>query len=141
SEESFETGAGLYSELLERFNDVPEQSNETLKKIFSGVNHRNVVKTENIEEMLNNLLLRMDLRQVFEGLRSKKSAAKPDTVETMFEEFVSFINGVVANFLPWILRALGKLSKFGSEKAAATDWSKMAKTIETALGARSGDTE
>ncbi|WP_206695123.1 hypothetical protein, partial [Pseudomonas aeruginosa] len=33
------------------------------------------------------------------------------------------------------------LSKFGSEKAAATDWSKMAKTIETALGARSGDTE
>lgn len=32
SEESFETGAGLYSELLERFNDVPEQSNETLKK-------------------------------------------------------------------------------------------------------------
>lgn len=141
SEESFETGAGLYSELLERFNDVPEQSNETLKKIFSGVNQRNVVKTENIEEMLNNLLLRMDLRQVFEGLRSKKSAAKPDTVETMFEEFVSFINGVVANFLPWILRALGKLSKFGSEKAAATDWSKMAKTIETALGARSGDTE
>ncbi|MBN0574365.1 hypothetical protein JTM30_36335, partial [Pseudomonas aeruginosa] len=61
---------------------------------------------------LNNLLLRMDLRQVFEGLRSKKSAAKPDTVETMFEEFLSFINGVVANFLPWILRALGKLSKF-----------------------------
>ena len=34
SEESFETGAGLYSELLERFNDVPEQSNETLKNLL-----------------------------------------------------------------------------------------------------------
>lgn len=141
SEETFKTEAALYSEILERFNYVPEQSNETLKKIFSGANHKNVVKAENIEEMLKNLLLRMDLRQVFEGLRSKKSTAKPDTVETMFEEFVSFVNGVVGNFLPWILRGLGKLSEFGSEEAAATNWSSLAKGIETALSARSGETE
>ncbi|MHC8361597.1 DEAD/DEAH box helicase [Pseudomonas sp. LS2P72] len=141
TEESFETQAALYSDLLERFNDVPEQSNETLTKIFSGAKHRNVVKASNIEEMLENLLSRMDLRQVFEALRKKNSTAKPDTVETMFEDFVSFINSVVGNFLPWILRGLGKLSEFGSEEAATIKWSQMAREVEAALRARGGEAE
>jgi helicase len=58
----------------------------------------------------------------------------------MFEEFVSFINGVVANFLPWILRGLEKLSEYGSEEAAAANWSDMAKEVEAALSARGGET-
>ncbi|MCE9732348.1 DEAD/DEAH box helicase [Pectobacterium sp. IFB5596] len=140
SEESFESDGALYSELLRRFNSVPEQSNDTLRKIFSGASHRNVLKAGNLEEMLNNLLLRMDLREVFELLRSKKSKAQPDTVETMFEEFVSFLNGVVGNFLPWILRGLEKLSEYGSAEAAATNWSDMAKDIEAVLSANYDDT-
>ncbi|MFQ2740883.1 DEAD/DEAH box helicase [Aeromonas caviae] len=136
SEESFETNAALYRELLERFNSIPEQPNETLIKIFSGAKHKNVIKADNLEEMLENLLLRMDLRQVFEQLRSKKSKAQPDTVETMFEDFVSFVNGVVGNFLPWILRGLGKLSQFGSQEAAAINWSDIAKELEAVLSAK-----
>lgn len=136
SEESFETDAALYRELLERFNSIPEQPNETLIKIFSGAKHKNVLKADNLEEMLQNLLLRMDLRQIFEQLRSKKSKAQPDTVETMFDGFVSFVNDVVGNFLPWILRGLGKLSQFGSEEAAAINWSDIAKELEAVLSAK-----
>lgn len=139
SEETFESDAALYSELLKRFNNVPEQSDETLRKIFSGAPHKNVLKADNLEGMLKNLLLRMDLRDVFERLRSKGSRAQPDTVEKMFEEFVSFVNGVVGNFLPWILRGLEKLSDYGSEEAAATNWSNMAKEVEASLIARGGE--
>ncbi|AKU23505.1 DEAD/DEAH box helicase [Massilia sp. NR 4-1] len=139
-EETFESDEALYSELLKRFNNVPEQSDQTLRKIFSGSKHKNVLKIENLEAMLKNLFLSMDLRENFESLRSKTSRAKPDTVETMFEEFVSFINGVVGNFLPWILRGLGKLSEYGSEEARSTNWSEMAKKVETALRVTGGDT-
>ncbi|WP_241183047.1 hypothetical protein [Enterobacter asburiae] len=140
SGKNFKSGGALYSELLGLFNNVPEQPNETLRKIFSGSSHRNVLRADNLEDMLTNLLLRMDLRTVFELLRSKNSKAQPDTVETMFEEFVSFLNSVVGNFLPWLLRGLERLSKFGSEEAAAINWSNMAKDIEAALSATGGET-
>lgn len=140
SEDTFASDEALYSELLEQFNNVPEQSNETLRKIFSGARHNNVIKADNLEQLLKNLLLGMDLREVFERLRSKKSKAQPDTVETMFEDFVSFVNSVVGSFLPWVLRGLEKLSEYGSEEATARSWSNMAKEVEATLSARSGET-
>jgi helicase len=139
SEETFESDGALFSELLARFSEIPEQSNEILRKIFSGEGHRNVLKADNIEGMLKNLLLRMDLREVFDRLRSKKSKAQPDTVETMFEEFVSFVDGVVGNFLPWLLRGLQTLSAYGSEEAAVTNWLDMAKEVEGVLSARGSE--
>ncbi len=140
SKETFESGAALFSELLEQFNNVPEQSNEVLRKIFSSNTHKNVVKADNLKEMLSNLLARTDVREVFEGLRSAKSKAQPETVETMFEDFVSFIDSIVGNFLPWLLRGLETLSEYGSDQAAATDWSAMAKEVEKSLSARGNDT-
>lgn len=139
SAETFESGATLYNELLRQFHNIPEQSDHTLRRIFSATSHRNVLKAENLEQMLKNLLQRKDLRAVFDGLRSKKSRAQPDTVETNFEDFVSVINGVVGNFLPWLLRGLQKLSEYGSKEAAATDWLAMAKEVEAALVARGGE--
>ncbi|MBH3536143.1 DEAD/DEAH box helicase [Pseudomonas aeruginosa] len=141
SEQSFEVGAGLYSEILRRFSSVPEQSNTTLQMIFERDNHRNVVKASNIEEVLEGLLLRKSLRLIFEGLRKKTSKAMPETVETMFEDFVSFVNGVIANFLPWTLRGLGKLSAHGSKSAANINWSQQAKDLEFALRARVDNVE
>ena len=140
SEEKFESDESLYSELLERFHRIPEQSDPTLVKIFSGKTHKNVIKSENIGVMLKNLLLRMDLRENFESLRNENSRAQAETVETMFEEFVSFVNSVVGNFLPWVLRGLGKLSEYGSEEAKGTNWSEMAKKVEDALSALGGET-
>lgn len=139
--ESFETDAALYRELLERFHNIPEQSNEILRKIFSGVRHKNVIKADNIEEMIRGFLLRMDWRQIFENLRSKKSKAQPDTIETQFEEFVSFSNAVIGSFLPWMLRGLGKLSHFGGESAINTNWPLMAREVEASLHATGGDAE
>lgn len=140
SKDGFNSDAALFGELLRQFNDIPEQPNEDLRKIFSGLSHRNVVKADNVDKLLSNLLARMDVREVFESLRSAKSKANPETVETMFENFVSFIDSVVGNFLPWLLRGFVSLSKFGSEDAASTDWSAMAKAVEQALSARGDDT-
>lgn len=140
SKDRFNSNAALFGELLRQFNDIPEQPNEDLKKIFSERSHRNVVKADNVDKLLSNLFARMDVREVFESLRSAKSRAQPETVETMFENFVSFIDSVVGNFLPWLLRGFATLSKFGSEDAASTDWSAMAKAVEQALSARGDDT-
>ena len=139
SQETLKSEAALFSELLRQFNRVPEQSNEVLRKVFSGNAHKNVVKADNLEKMLTNLLARMDVREVFESLRNPKSKAKPDTVETDFENFVSFIDSVVGNFLPWLLRGHATLSKYGSSEAASTDWSAMAKAVEQALSTRGDD--
>lgn len=140
SQETLKSEAALFSELLRQFNSVPEQSNEVLRKVFSGNAHKNVVKADNLEKMLTNLLARMDVREVFERLRNPKSKAKPDTVETDFENFVSFIDSVIGNFLPWLLRGHATLCKYGSSEAASTDWSAMAKAVEQALSARGDDT-
>lgn len=134
-------GAALYSDLLREFHNIPEQSNEVLKKIYSGVKHRNVVTEDNVEDMLGNLLSNMDLRQVFESLRKKTSKASPESVETYFEDFVSFINSVLGSFLPWLLRGLEKLSVFGSEEAAGMIWTQMAREIENVLRSRGDEIE
>jgi helicase len=83
----------------------------------------------------------MDLRQVFESLRKKTSKASPESVETYFEDFVSFINSVLGSFLPWLLRGLEKLSVFGSEEAAGMIWAQMAREIENVLRARGDEIE
>jgi helicase len=139
SNESFGSGPMLYSELIKRFSNVPEQSNATLRKILSGVRHNNVLKTDNLENMLKNLFSGMDLRTVFESLRSKTSKASQETIDTAFEEFVSLVDNVVGNFLPWLLRGLNTLSEYGSGEAEARDWSKMAKEVEAALSVGGGE--
>ncbi|WP_153784970.1 DEAD/DEAH box helicase [Pseudomonas sp. EMN2] len=136
-----DVGAKFYSELLREFHNLPEQSNEALKKIYSGAKHRNVVKEDNVEVMIEKLLSDMDLRDVFESLRKKTSKASPESVETYFEDFVSFINSVFGSFLPWLLRGLEKLSVFGSEEAVGIMWSQMAKEIESVLRARGDEDE
>ncbi|WEN15723.1 DEAD/DEAH box helicase [Rhodanobacter sp. AS-Z3] len=137
----FKHGAPLFAELLSCFNAVPEQSNEVLRKIFSGNSHRNVLTAENLEGMLTKLLAPMDRRQVFNDLRDPKSKAQPDTVETMFEDFVSFIDSVVGNFLPWLLRGLESLSAHGSDTAAGIEWGEFARDVEKQLSAMGGPPE
>lgn len=136
SEEDFPSGAALVAVLAQRFNNIAEQPNETLRKVFSGVVHRNVVTADKFESMADKILSRVDMREVFERLRKKTSKASPDTVETMFEDFVSFIDSVFGNFLPWLLRGLETLSEYGSVAAASHEWSGLAKELESALSAR-----
>lgn len=133
SAEAFQLGPHLFAKLLEDFHDIPEQSNEVLRKIFSGANHRNVVSSRNLEGMLEELLRPTDRRLVFDNLRSPTSKAMADTVETMFEDFVAFIDAVVGNFLPWLLRGLESIGPYGSQAASSTDWAGMAREIESLL--------
>ena len=92
----------------------------------------------NLEGMLRELLMPMDRRKVFENLRSPTSQAKADTVETMFEDFVAFVDSVVGNFLPWLLRGLESISPHGSEAAGDIEWVGMAREIELRLAAVGG---
>ncbi len=138
SADAFEVGPPLFTKLLSDFHDIPEQSNHVLQKIFSGMSHKNVLKEHNLESMLQELLTRSDRRRVFESLRNPKSTAKEDTVETMFEDFVAFVDSVVGNFLPWLLRGLESISPYGSEAASDIDWAGMAREIESRLTSVSG---
>lgn len=138
SADAFEVGAPLFTKLLSDFNDIPEQSNDVLRKIFSGMNHKNVLTARNLEGMLQELLVPSDRRKVFENLRSPTSKAKADTVETMFEDFVAFVDTVVGNFLPWLLRGLESISPYGSEAASDIEWAGMAREIESRLASVGG---
>jgi helicase len=139
--DEFEVGPPLFAKLLGEFNSIPEQSNDVLRKIFSGRNHRNVLTARNLEGMLGELLLPMDRRKVFENLRSPTSQAKADTVEAMFEDFVAFVDSVIGNFLPWLLRGLESISPHGSEAAADIEWAGMAREIELRLAEVGGSPE
>jgi helicase len=141
SADAFEEGPLLLTKILEEFHDIPEQSNDVLRKIFSGMNHKNVLTSRNLEGMLRELLTPIDRRMVFENLRSAKSKAKADTVETMFEDFVAFVDAVVGNFLPWLLRGLEIISPYGSETASDIKWTGMARDIESRLASVGGSPE
>lgn len=141
SGDAFEVGAPLFTKLLSEFHGIPEQSNDVLRKIFSGMNHKNVLTARNLEGMLLELLAPSDRRKVFENLRSPTSKAKADTVETMFEDFVAFVDTVVGNFLPWLLRGLESISPYGSAAASDIDWAGMAREIESLLASVGGAPE
>lgn len=138
SADDFEVGPPLFTKLLREFYDIPEQSNDVLRKIFSGINHKNIVTASNLEGMLKELFTLGDRRTVFDSLRSPKSVAKAETVETMFEDFVAFVDTVVGNFLPWLLRGLECISPFGSEAASYINWADMAREIELKLASFGG---
>lgn len=134
--DEFLDGAPLYADLLRKFKDVPEQPNDTLRKVVARGNHRFVLKDGKLEQLLSDLTTPLDIRAAFDRLRDPKSTAQPETVDTMFEDFVSFVDGVIGNFLPWLLRGLQALSAHGSDVAAETEWSAMARHIEMRLAAR-----
>lgn len=141
STDKFEIGPPLFAKLLGDFNAIPEQSNDVLRKIFSGESHRNVLTDRNLEGMLRELLTPIDRRRVFDNLRSPTSKAMADTVETMFEDFVAFVDTVVGSFLPWLLRGLESISPHGSEAASDIEWAGMAGDIQLRLAAVDGSPE
>lgn len=134
--DEFLVGPSLFADLLSAFKDIPEQSNNDLRKVLSGVRHNNVLKEEKLEQLLTDLMTPQDVRVAFERLRDPKSKAQPETVETMFENFVSFVDNVIGNFLPWLLRGLQTLSAHGSDAAKKTAWADMARLVEAKLAAR-----
>lgn len=129
----FPTAPTLYALLLKEFYDIPEQSEDNLRKVLSGATHRNVVKASNLEKLLSSVLEPKDLRQVFESLRPSKSKAQPDFIERQFEGFVQLVETVIGHFLPWLLRGLQTLAPFGSTAASEVEWSEMARAIESKL--------
>jgi helicase len=135
--QTFESGATLYSSLLAHFSLIAEQPSDVLRKICTSTTHKSPMKVDDLESVLHALLVGTDLREVFDELPARKrSKAKPESVETQFEEFVSFIDSAVANFLPWLLRALASMSPFGSAAAAAVTWSDLARELENKLRER-----
>lgn len=136
SSEQFASGPVLFTDLLRHFNQLPEQPSDELRKIFSGATHRNAVKDHNLAQVFTDLFALKDVRVVFDALRNKNSKAQEDYVETQFENFVSFVDTVIVNFLPWLLRGFDALKAYGSAQADALDWSSMAGAIERSLSAR-----
>lgn len=136
SADEFLVGPSLFADLLRAFKDIPEQSNNDLRKILSGDRHNNVLKEGKLKQLLTDLMTPLDVRAAFDRLRAPKSKAQPETVETMFEDFVSFVDNVIGIFLPWLLRGLQTLSAHGSDAAKKTEWADIARLVEAKLAAR-----
>lgn len=135
---NFAEAEALYANLLLEFSEISEQSSFVLRKVCGPAVHKFPLKAKDLITVLQELLVGNDLHEVFERLPARlKSKAKVDTVEGQFDQFVSLVDGVFGNFLPWLLRGLEGLKEFSSsESGRVREWALMATQIETGLAKR-----
>lgn len=133
-------GNALVLQLLQNFANIAEQQNYLWRKIVGMPNHRFPLKLEDMAEVLNKLGQGEGLREIFDELPARKrSHAVENTVEKQFDKFVSLIDGVIMNFVPWLLRALVVLAPFSYVGAMAPLWASLASTLEKGFTELGGD--
>jgi len=128
----------LYANLLREFSEISEQSSFILRKVCGPTVHKFPLKATDLIAVLKDLLSGDNLHEVFERLPARlRSKAQVDTVESQFDQFVSLVDGVFGNFLPWLLRGLECLKEFSSSQdGRVQEWAVMATQIETGLAKR-----
>lgn len=130
----------LKAELLLTFGNLDEQPENLWRKISAGSSTRHPLKANDMKVVLEKIAQRQDMRSIFEELPArKKSKANPDNVEKQFDSFVSLIDSVIANYLPWLLRALSGLAQFGSTTSQSVNWIHLANDVEASFGTESSD--
>lgn len=127
---------GLMVQLLIVFSHLDEQQNYLWRKVVSEPNQRHPLKQSDIEAVLEKLAQRTDIRSIFEQLPARaRSAASANNVDKQFDNFVTLVDGLIFNFLPWLLRGLSSFAPFGSQAGQAIDWVGLASEIENSFGA------
>jgi helicase len=127
----------LMVQLLIVFSHLDEQQNYLWRKVVSKPQQRHPLKQDDIELVLVKLAQRQDIRSIFEQLPTRaKSKAGKDNVDKQFDQFVTFVDSLIFNFLPWLLRGLSSFAPFGSQAGQAIDWVGLASEIENSFGAQ-----
>ena len=136
--------AGLAAKLLRELSLLPEQQNRNLRKMLTLKRSRFSVKGEDFEQVLSDWLANVPREASFAKLpRVRKSTRTPPISvwlegstkaaawDEEFDKFVEFLASVVEGFLPWTLRACGRLCQFASDASKQIDWASAATSFES----------
>lgn len=124
----------LVVQILIVFFELAEQQNFQWKTIVTNPKHRFPLKLADMVSVLNRLARKEDLRTIFDELPARqKSKASESYVDKQFDKFVTLVDGVINNFLPWLLRAISVLAPFGSKNSQAINWIAIAQLYEPAV--------
>jgi len=124
-------GYSLVVQLLILFSGLAEQQNLQWKTIVNNPKHRFALKLADMISVLNKLAAKEDLRKIFDELPARqKSKASEIYVDKQFDKFVTLVDGLINNFLPWLLRAISVLAPFGSKNSQAINWTAIAQFYE-----------
>lgn len=132
----------LMVQLLLAFSHLDEQQNYLWRKVVSEPRQRHPLKLDDMQTVLTKLAQSQDMRSIFEQLPARaRSKASVDNVDKQFDQFVTLIDSLVLNFLPWLLRGLSSFSPFGSDAGRAVDWAQLASEVENSFGQQAQEDE
>jgi helicase len=121
----------LLVQLLSLFGSLDEQQNYLWRKVLNESGQKHPLKPTDMKSVLVKLLQKHDIRDIFEQLPARvKSKAKPGNVDKQFDNFVSLIDSLIFNYLPWLLRGLSSLAPFGSNASQGIQWTHYASQVE-----------
>jgi helicase len=135
--------AQLSSDLLRALGTLPEQTHQDLRKVLKSRSSRVAVKPEDFQRVLDSWLGGRPLEYIFAELpyveRSKRTpriqpwlngSSEASGWNAEFDKFVDFIRAVCGDFLPWLMRACGRLSMYTGGWAMQVPWSEWADELE-----------
>jgi helicase len=135
--------AQLASDLLRALGTLPEQTHQDLRKVLKSRSSRVAVKPEDFQRVLDSWLGGRPLEYIFAELpyveRSKRTpriqpwlngSSEASGWNAEFDKFVDFIRAVCGDFLPWLMRACGRLSMYTGGWAMQVPWSEWADELE-----------
>lgn len=130
--------------LMTEFADLPEQSNNDLKKaVKRASNNRFCVKKEDFEDVVRKWTDGMPTERIFAELPYAKRSKRPVTIDAWcagleqtssswddeFDGFLDLISGVFQSYLPWLMRACDHLGKL-APSVEITPWRDWADFME-----------
>jgi len=136
----------LASDLLRGFGTLTEQTNPHLRKVLSAPKSHFVVKPDDFQSVLHAWLADTPLEAIFATLpyvqRSKRAPAIHAWLDgssnaagwdVEFDKFVEFTRTVFGGFLPWLMRACGRLSLHTGGWGMQIPWKQWAEQLERRL--------
>ena len=135
---------GTCRSLLEALGDVPEQTNEDLRKAVLRPRSLPIVRRDEFAHVLDGWLQGIPVEDIFattpsktrskhrSGLRPWLNGTQEDEFWTdEFAKFTDFINNVIMLFLPWMLRSADPIA--GLEDTLDIPWSEWANFVEAGV--------
>ncbi len=124
--------AQLLASVLKALSQLPEQTERLTRKVYGEKRPRSFVQSEDVPNILRELLSKRGPRDIFDSLPKRvKSTAQEPYVDGQFDDFMRFIDSTIRMYLPWSLRALERLSSFGSFEATfEIAWEGLADELE-----------
>lgn len=136
--------ADLGSALLRALGTLPEQTHQNLRKVLLRKSSPVAVKPDDFVPVLNSWLGGFPLEHIFAELpyvlRSTRrpkihawldGSSDASAWNAEFDKFVDFTTAVVEGFLPWLMRACGRLSTFTGRWATEIPWKEWADKLES----------